>query len=72
MLEVNKKKLKLLLKDDKFDALLSYANETIDQWHDENVIGTNEFDTLKLLFTKQGKIDGLKAFLAGLEKETYD
>lgn len=38
----------------------------------EKIVGTNEFDTLRLLHTNQGKVDGLSNFFASLDEGAFE
>ena len=64
---ITKRKLDKILRSDEFDALVKLYGETIDKWNEQNVIGKNEFETLKLLFTREGKKEGLKEFFETIE-----
>ena len=63
--------LKALARTEQWDALISFTEEVIRKWQDENVIGLTEFDTLRLLFTRDGKVAGLKEFFKFLEENSY-
>ena len=62
MQEITRKQLIKILHSDDFEALIKLYAETLDKWNEQNVMGTNEFETLKLLFMKEGKKAGLKEF----------
>jgi len=64
---ITKRKLDKILRSDEFDALVKLYGETIDKWREQNVIGKDEFETLKLLFIKEGKIQGLREFFEIIE-----
>lgn len=57
------------MKHDGYELMLKLANYTLDEWQKQNVIGTTEFETLKLTFNKEFKTQALKEFLELLEKE---
>ena len=63
--------LKALARTEQWEALTSYADEVIKRWQDENVIGATEFDTMKLLFMREGKIIGLREFFKYLDENSY-
>jgi len=67
MQEITRKQLIKILHNDDFEALIKLYGETIDKWNEQNVIGDNEFQTLKLLFIKEGKKQGLREFFNILE-----
>lgn len=71
MLSITKRQLEKLQRSDEFDALVKLYGEVIEKWQNENVIGQNEFETLKLLFLREGKITGLREFIEILEGK-YD
>jgi len=64
---LTKRKLDKILRSDEFEALIKLYGETIDKWQEQNVIGKDEFETLKLLFTREGKIQGLREFFEIIE-----
>jgi hypothetical protein len=63
--------LKALARTEQWEALTSYVDEVIKRWQDENVIGATEFDTMKLLFMREGKIIGLREFFKYLDENSY-
>jgi len=67
MLETTRKQLIKILHSDDFEALIKLYGETIDKWNEQNVIGEDEFQTLKLLFMREGKKAGLREFFDILE-----
>lgn len=62
--------LKKYLNSSGFDIVLKCANTLTDKWKDENCVGDNEFNTLKLLFTREGRIGALTEFLTFLDHES--
>lgn len=62
-----KKQIDKILRSDEFEALVKLYGEVIDKWQNENVVGTTEFDTLKRLFIREGKVQGLREFFEVLE-----
>jgi DNA primase large subunit len=67
MQEANRKQLIKLLHSNEFEAVIKLSSEIIEKWNEDNVIGKDEFETLKLLFTREGKKEGLREFLNALE-----
>ena len=67
--KIDKQLLKRLLREDTYKTVLKLSSELIDKWKNENIIGATEFETLKLLFTRESKVEGLKEFLNLLETE---
>jgi hypothetical protein len=63
--------LKALARTEQWEALTSYVDEVIKRWQDENVIGSTEFETMKLLFMREGKISGLREFFKYLDENSY-
>ena len=63
--------LKALARTEQWEALTSYVDEVIKRWQDENVIGATEFETMKLLFMREGKISGLREFFKYLDENSY-
>lgn len=67
MQEITRRQLIKILHSDDFEALIKLYGEVIDKWNEENVVGKNTFETMKLLFTREGKKAGLKEFFNILE-----
>jgi hypothetical protein len=67
MQETTRKKLIKLLHSEEFESLIRLQGEAIDKWNEQNVIGKDEFETLKLLFIREGKKEGLREFFSILE-----
>jgi hypothetical protein len=58
-----------LMEMEAWDDVIKVSNEIVKKWDGENVLGTNEFETLSLVFLKEGKKQGLKDFLDLLEQK---
>jgi hypothetical protein len=67
MIEATRKQLNRILHSDDFEAVIKLSAEIMDKWHNDNVIGKDQFETLKLLFIREGKLQGLREFLNALE-----
>lgn len=67
MQEITRKQLIKILHSDDFEALIKLYGEIIEKWNEQNVIGKDEFETLKLLFIREGKKAGLREFFDILE-----
>ena len=61
--------LKSLLQDSRFDIVLKLHEEVLDGWRRETGVGFNEFETLKLTFVREGRIEGLKSFFEYLDDQ---
>lgn len=62
-----RKQIEKILRSDEFESLIMVYKETIDKWNEENVVGNSEYETIKLLFLREGKKQGLKEFFDFLE-----
>ena len=62
-----KKELIKLLHSNEFDSLIKLYSETLEKWNEQSCIGDDEFQTLKLLFIREGKKEGLREFFNILE-----
>ena len=62
-----RKRIEKILRSDEFEVLLKLYNEMIEKWDEQNVIGNNQFETMKLLFLREGKKQGLKEFFDFIE-----
>ena len=60
--------IKRLIMDDGWDALMVARDEYIAKNSIESITGNSEFETLRELHKKQGKIEGLKEFFEDLER----
>lgn len=63
-----KSQIKALLNDQRFDGIVKAYEEYLDKVRKDNVIGNNEFETLRNVFVKEGKLMGLKEFFDQLEQ----
>lgn len=50
-----------------WEVLLKLVSMTIGELNSREIPGQNEFETLRALHTRQGKVDGLKEFFNGIE-----
>lgn len=66
------KKLKQLLEDEKFEALAAFYGEYLNKLREQNVIGEDNGQTLKLTYMREGGIQAIKDFFNNLEREIYD
>ena len=60
--------IKRLIMDDSWDALMKAKEEYIAKNSIGNITGNSEFETLRELHTKQGKIQGIIDFFEDLER----
>lgn len=67
-----KQAIKSLMDDKRFDVLLEFYEDRMIKWREESGVGMNEFDTLKLTFMREGKLNGLKNFFDLLESQGYE
>lgn len=65
---LQKQTLQRMVKEDSWDILVYSLKEYIDRIQAEEVIGSNEFETLRTLHIKQGKISGLTEFFSKVEQ----
>lgn len=72
MNKFQKQQIKALMLDEKWEGLMTFFQETIDKYQNENVIGQTQFETLKMVLMKEGKIIGLKDFFDQLEKYGFE
>ncbi len=61
--------LKSLMQDKRWDVVQKLHGQFIAKWQEDTGVGMSEFETLKLTFMKEGKIDGLDSFFAYLDDE---
>lgn len=70
--KAQKAQVRAIMKSNEWDAVLAFAGKKLDAWREERVAGNNEFETLKSLFTRDGKVEGLLEFLNQLESEATE
>lgn len=64
---ITKRKLERFLQSDEFDTLIILYTEIIEKWEKESCIADTEFNTIKKLFLREGKILGLQEFFKVIE-----
>ena len=64
--------IRSLMKDDRWDSVMRYVALKIDQWRADRISGQNEFETLRALFTRDGKVDGVNEVFDGMEKQAFE
>lgn len=72
MEKIHRQHLKKLLQDEKFDALAKYYEMYSEKLRKQNVIGSDNGETLKLTLMREGGILAIQQFFTNLEKEIYD
>ena len=72
MNKIQKQQLKRLMEDANFEVLTSFYQEIMENTKNENIIGIDNDETLKLTLMREGKLMGLRTFFSNLEKEIYD
>jgi len=65
---IEKKQLEQLQKQEEWMALVKFFGEQIEKWQNQNVIGDTSDNTLKLLYMREGKVEGLREFFDNLDK----
>ena len=69
---IEKKQLEQLQKEEGWIALAKLYQETIEKWQNQNVISETSDLTLKLLYMREGKVEGLREFFDNLDKQLYE
>jgi hypothetical protein len=59
--------LKLLAESEAFDAMKELTREMIWNWTEQRPAGRTEFEYLQNSFARDGKIDGVSAFIREIE-----
>lgn len=67
----DQKRLSVLLKNDSWEVLEKYVAFYLSAIREEDVQGTNEFETLRMLHISQGKAKGVEELFDLLEKEAF-
>lgn len=66
----DKKRLRGLLQDDRYDLIRKVANILIDKYKTESKKRDNEFETIWAIASNDGAIEGIKSLLNNLELES--
>lgn len=64
--------LKALVRSDGWDVLMLALAEHIDKLNAEEITGSSEFETLRALHLKQGKVGGLTDFFDKVEQQNFE
>ncbi len=64
--------IKNLMNSDGWNELLRILGREIDLLLAEPIAGSNEFETLRTLHIRDGKVTGLKEFFDKLERRAFD
>lgn len=67
MMDVHKNLLKALSQTNYWGALTALRDEMIKNWNQQGSTGETEFQYLSNALKKDGKIEGIKAFLDSIE-----
>lgn len=70
--KINKAALKALLRSTGFEAVERTVIDLIDEWRSEGATGTSEFEALKGLFIREGRVEGVRALLDRLQALTNE
>ncbi len=60
--------MKSLIRDGRWDGVITVSKECIRQWNEKSVIGLTEFETLQNTFAKEYKRQGIEEFLKFIEE----
>ena len=61
-----------LMKEDRWDIVIKFLGEKLDQWRSEKIVGQNAFESLRMLHTRDGKVEGVNEFFEQLERGAFD
>lgn len=64
--------IRSLMKDDRWDSVMRFVAIKLDQWRDEKISGQTEFETLRSLHTRDGKVEGVKEVFDGMEQQAFE
>ncbi len=59
-----------LLKSDDWDIILRLLNEQEMEWNSQPTGGNTEFEVIRAVYKKEGKVEGVKEFFEILEQHT--
>lgn len=63
--------LKALIKNDYWSVLEKYVAAYTEGVNSQEIVGTNEFETLRMLHSNQGKVNGVEELLNLLETQAF-
>ena len=64
--------IKSLMQEERWGVLMKLLGDHITAINDEEIVGNNEFESLRMLHTNQGKVKGLEEFFDKLERGAFD
>lgn len=70
--KVQSSALKRLMESDAWKVVEQALANRVEKLRGEEVSGTNEFETLRMLHKNQGKVEGLVEFFNDLERQVFD
>lgn len=60
--------IRKLMRDDGWTALLSFVAMKVDSWKDAGISGRTAFEELRMLHTRDGKIQGVKELFDEIDR----
>jgi hypothetical protein len=65
---LEKKQITSIIQDARYDTVIKFADELMNEWKSVGVKGETEFETIWRTATREAKVDALKEFLEKLER----
>ena len=75
MIELNKGEksaLKRLQEDAGWEIIVRLYAEQMREWQEEEIVGQDSFQELRMLHKRQGKVEGLRSFIEKIERGTFE
>ena len=70
--KLQKSQIKAWMQEESYGAVNQFLGERLNEIGNQEITGSNEFETLKALHQKQGSIQALRDFFNDLDKQAYD
>ena len=70
--KMDKAQIKGLMREQGWAALMKFVGLKLDSWRESAITGTNAFEELRMLHTRDGKVTGVLEFFEDLEKNALE
>lgn len=70
--QLTKRKLKMLVESEHWDAISMFVNQINKDWNNVPVKGDTEWETLWNVASKEAKIEGVREFIYSLERLAHE
>lgn len=64
--------IKSLQQDERWNAVMKFVSLKLTQWREAKVVGENAFQELRMLHSRDGKVDGVLEVFNQMEQQAFD